>query len=140
VDKAFCGTHIGNTQEFRTTACCAPSRSITTQKTVTELCPQEVCLRPFLPWGSASRDYFLKLPRGGRSVVLSMRLHRPDQWFFLSPEKLYFSSCNSVLLGVRCITWNSTIRQRISPSYSQDQSPASLSNCLTTSLTLSVPN
>jgi hypothetical protein len=64
-----------------------------------ELCPQEVCLRPYLPSGIASHDYFLKCPREGRSVVLLMRLHRPGQWFFLSPEKLYFSSCDSVLLG-----------------------------------------
>jgi hypothetical protein len=28
-----------------------------------------------------------------------MRLHSPGQWFFFSPEKLYFSSCDSVLLG-----------------------------------------
>jgi hypothetical protein len=30
-----------------------------------------------------------------------MRLHRPGHWFFLSPDKFYFSSCNSVLLAVR---------------------------------------
>jgi hypothetical protein len=29
-----------------------------------------------------------------------MRLHRPGQWFFLSPEKLCFSSCGSYLIGV----------------------------------------
>jgi hypothetical protein len=67
-----------------------------------ELCPQEVRLRPYLLSGIASHVYFLKWPREGRSViVLLMRLHRPRQWFFLSPEKLYFSSCDSVLLGVR---------------------------------------
>jgi hypothetical protein len=65
------------------------------------LCPQEICLRPYLPSGIASHVYFLKWPREGRSVVLLMRLHRPSQWFFLFPEKLYFSSCDSVLLGVR---------------------------------------
>jgi hypothetical protein len=69
-----------------------------------ELCPQEVCLRPYLPSGIASHVYFLKCPRQGRSVVvLLMRLPRPGHWFFLSPEKLYFSSCDSVLLGVRHI-------------------------------------
>jgi hypothetical protein len=67
-----------------------------------ELCPQEVCLRPYLPSGIASHVYFLKSPREGRSVVvLLMRLHRPDPWFFLSPAKLYFSSCDSVLLVMR---------------------------------------
>jgi hypothetical protein len=30
-----------------------------------------------------------------------MWLHHPGQWIFLSPEKLCFSSCNNVLLGVR---------------------------------------
>jgi hypothetical protein len=69
-----------------------------------ELCPQEVCLRPYLPSGVASHVCFLKWPRGGRSVVvLLMRLHRPGRWFFLSIEKLYFSSCDSDLLGVRYI-------------------------------------
>jgi hypothetical protein len=53
-----------------------------------ELCPQEVCLRPYLPTGIASHTYFLKWPRDGRSViVLLIRLHRPCQWFLLSPEK-----------------------------------------------------
>jgi hypothetical protein len=67
-----------------------------------ELCPQEVCLRPYLTSGIASDVYFLKWPREGSSVVvLLMRLHRPGQWFYLSPEKLYFSSCGSVLIGVR---------------------------------------
>jgi hypothetical protein len=28
-----------------------------------------------------------------------MQLHRPGQWFFLSPETFYFASCDSVLLG-----------------------------------------
>jgi hypothetical protein len=28
-----------------------------------------------------------------------MRLHRPGQWFSLSPGKLYFPSCDSVLIG-----------------------------------------
>jgi hypothetical protein len=66
-----------------------------------KLCPQELYLRPYLPSGIASHVYLLKWPREGRSVVvLLMRLHRPGQWFFLSPEKLYFSSCDSVLLGV----------------------------------------
>jgi hypothetical protein len=69
-----------------------------------ELCPQGVCLRPYLPSGIASHVYFLKWPREGRSVVvLLMRLHHPSQWLFLSPEKLYFSSCDSVLLGVRYV-------------------------------------
>jgi hypothetical protein len=44
-----------------------------------ELCPQEVCLRPYLPSGTASHVYFLKWPREGRSVVLLMRLHRTGQ-------------------------------------------------------------
>jgi hypothetical protein len=65
-----------------------------------ELCTQEVCLRPYLPSGIASHVCFLKWPREGRSVALLMRLRRPGQWFFLSPEKFYFSSCDSVLLGV----------------------------------------
>jgi hypothetical protein len=66
-----------------------------------ELCPQEVCLSPYLPGGMASQVYFLKLPREGVSVVdLLIRLHRPSQWFFFSPEKLYFSICDSVLMGV----------------------------------------
>jgi hypothetical protein len=69
-----------------------------------ELCPQEVCLRPYLPSGIGSHVYFLKWPREGRSVgVLLSRLHRPGQWFFLFPEKLYFLSCDSVLLGVRYV-------------------------------------
>jgi hypothetical protein len=68
-----------------------------------ELCPQEVCLKPYLPSGIASHVYFLKWPREGRSVVLLMRLHRPGQWFFLSPEKFYFSSGDSILPGVRYI-------------------------------------
>jgi hypothetical protein len=55
-----------------------------------ELCPQDVCLRPYLPTGISLLVYFLKWPREGRSVVLFMRLHRPGQWFFLSPEKLLF--------------------------------------------------
>jgi hypothetical protein len=67
-----------------------------------ELCPQELCLRPYLPSEMASHVYFLKWPPEGRSfVILLMRLHRPGQWFFLSPEKFYFSSCDSVLLEVR---------------------------------------
>jgi hypothetical protein len=75
-------------------------------KAHSELCPEEVCLRPYLPSGIASHVYFLKWPREGRSVVvLLMRLHRPGQWFFLSPEKLYFSSCDSVLLGVRHVNY-----------------------------------
>jgi hypothetical protein len=66
--------------------------------------PQEVCLRPYLPSGITSHVYFLKWPREGRSVVvLLMRVHRPGQWFFLSPEKMYFSSCDSVLVGGRYI-------------------------------------
>jgi hypothetical protein len=69
-----------------------------------ELCPQEVCLRPYLPSVIASHVYFLKRPLEGRIVVvLLMWLHCPSQWFFLSPEKLYFSSCDSVLLGVQYI-------------------------------------
>jgi hypothetical protein len=68
-----------------------------------ELCSQEVCLRPHLPSVIASHVYFLKWPREGRSVVLLKRLHRPGHCLFLSAEKLYFSSCDSVLLGVRHI-------------------------------------
>jgi hypothetical protein len=68
-----------------------------------ELCPQEVCMRPYLPSWIATHVYFLKCPREGRSVVLLMRLHRSGQWFFLSPEKLYFSKCDSVLTGVRYV-------------------------------------
>jgi hypothetical protein len=69
-----------------------------------ELCPQEVCLRPYLLSGIASQVYFLKWPRQGRSVlVFLMRLHRPGQWFFFSPGKLYISSCDGVLLGVRYV-------------------------------------
>jgi hypothetical protein len=66
-----------------------------------ELCSQEVCLRPYLPSWIASHVYFLKWLWEGRSVILLMRLLRPGQWFFLSPEKLYFLSCDSVLLRVR---------------------------------------
>jgi hypothetical protein len=65
-----------------------------------ELRPQEVCLRPYLPSGIASHVYFLKWPREGRSVVILMRFQRPGQWFYLFPEKLYFSSGDGVLLGV----------------------------------------
>jgi hypothetical protein len=72
-----------------------------------ELCPQEVCLTPYLPSGIASHVYILKWPREGRSVVLLMQLHRPGQWFSLSPEKLYFSSCDSVLIGVSHVRWGS---------------------------------
>jgi hypothetical protein len=69
-----------------------------------ELCSQEVYLRLYLPSGRASHVYFLKWPWEGRSVTaLLMWLHRPSQWFFLSPEKLYFSSCGSVLLAVRYV-------------------------------------
>jgi hypothetical protein len=68
-----------------------------------ELCPQEVCLRPYLLSGKASHVYFLKWFREGRSVVLLMLLHRPVQWFFLSSEKLYFSGCDGVLLEVRYV-------------------------------------
>jgi hypothetical protein len=68
-----------------------------------ELCPQEVCLRPHLPGGIASHVCFLKWLQEGRSVVLLMRLHRPDQWLLLSPEMLCFSSCDCVLLGVRYV-------------------------------------
>jgi hypothetical protein len=68
-----------------------------------ELYLQEVRLRPYLSSGIASHVYFLKWPREGRSVVLFMRLHRPGQWFFLSPEKLCFSSYDSVLIGVRYV-------------------------------------
>jgi hypothetical protein len=76
-----------------------------------ELCPQEVCLRPYLPSGIASHVYFLKCPREGRSVVvLLMRLHRPGRWFFLSPEKLYFSSCDSVLLGCDMVKSDTLIK------------------------------
>jgi hypothetical protein len=61
-------------------------------------------MRPYLPSGIASDVYFLKLPREGRSVVvLLMRLQCPSQWFYLSPERLYFWSCDSVLLGVRYV-------------------------------------
>jgi hypothetical protein len=35
-----------------------------------ELCPQEACLRPYLPSGTASHVYFLKWPREGRSDVV----------------------------------------------------------------------
>jgi hypothetical protein len=56
-----------------------------------------------LPSGIESHVYFLKCLLEGRSVVLVMRLHRPGQWFFLSPEELYFSSCDSVLLGGRYV-------------------------------------
>jgi hypothetical protein len=97
-----------------TTICCYNSNTntlnishpekncVTSQKNAHfELCPQEVCLRPYLPSGIASHVYFLKWPREGRSVVVRLlRLHRPGPWFFLSPEKLYFSSCDSVLLGM----------------------------------------
>jgi hypothetical protein len=34
-----------------------------------------------------------------------MRLHHPGQWFFFSPEKFYFSSCDSVILGVRSMKY-----------------------------------
>jgi hypothetical protein len=80
-----------------------------------ELCPHEVCLRPYLPSGIASHVYFLKWPWQGRSVVLLMWWHRPRQWFVRSPEKLYFSSCDSVLIGVwyvehgwKLISWRVT--------------------------------
>jgi hypothetical protein len=59
----------------------------------------ELCPRPYLPSRMASHVCFLKWLQEGRSVfVLMVQLHRPSQWFFLSPEKLYFSSCDSVLL------------------------------------------
>jgi hypothetical protein len=35
-----------------------------------------------------------------------MRLHLPGHRFFLCPEKLYFSSCDSVLLGLRHVHMN----------------------------------
>jgi hypothetical protein len=73
-----------------------------------ELCPQEVCLRPYLPSGIASQVYFLKRPREGRSVILLMQLHHPRQWFTLSPEKIYFSSCDSVLPEVRYVSFDCT--------------------------------
>jgi hypothetical protein len=78
-----------------------------------ELCPQEeVCLRPYLPSGIASHVCFLKWPQEGRSVILLMLLHHPGQWFFLSPEKLYFFSCDSVLLWVRYVSdglWSQSV-------------------------------
>jgi hypothetical protein len=56
-----------------------------------ELCPQEVCLRLYLPSGIASHTYFLKWPREGRHViVLLMRFHRPGQWFFPLSWKVVF--------------------------------------------------
>jgi hypothetical protein len=45
-----------------------------------ELCPQEVCLRPYLPSGIASHIYFLKWPREGRSVYFDAIAL---QWFFI---------------------------------------------------------
>jgi hypothetical protein len=66
-------------------------------------CPQELCLRPYLPSGIASHAYLLKWPQEGRSVVLLIRFLRPGQWVLLSPEKLYFSNLDSVLLGVRYV-------------------------------------
>jgi hypothetical protein len=47
---------------------------------------------------------FLKWSREGRSdIVLLIGLHRPGQWLFLSPEKVYFASCDRILLGVRYV-------------------------------------
>jgi hypothetical protein len=40
-----------------------------------------------------------------------MRLHHPAQWFFLFPENLYFSSCDSGLLGVRYGTYQASSTQ-----------------------------
>jgi hypothetical protein len=81
-----------------------PRRTVSQLKnTHFELCPQEVCLRQYLPSGIVSHIYFLKWSWEGRSVILLMRLHHPDQWFFLYPKKLYFSSCASVLLGMRYV-------------------------------------
>jgi hypothetical protein len=77
-------------------------KSVTTHKTlILSYAHRRYCLTPNLPSGIASHVYFLKLPREGRSVILLMRLYRPGQWFLLSPEKLYFSSRDSVLLEVR---------------------------------------
>jgi hypothetical protein len=69
-------------------------------------------MRPYLLSGKASHVCFLKCPREGRTVVLLMRLHRPGRWFFLFPEKLYFSSCEGILLrGVlRHIKFSSIIQ------------------------------
>jgi hypothetical protein len=93
-----------------------------------DLCPEEVCLRPYLPSGIAWHVYFLKWLRKGRSVVvLLMRLHRPGQWVFLSPEKLYFSSFDSVLRGVR-YTVKGFSRLYCSPWFSIPIS--SLSGCM----------
>jgi hypothetical protein len=68
-----------------------------------ELCPQEVCLRPYLPSGIASHVYFPKWPREGRSVVLLMRLHRPDHCFSSLPKScisrvmtVFFQGCDMI--------------------------------------------
>jgi hypothetical protein len=52
-----------------------------------------------------------------------MRLHRPGQWFFLSPEKLYFSSCDSVLLGVQYNTVNIPYIAHLSDKYNNKKGP-----------------
>jgi hypothetical protein len=68
-----------------------------------ELCPQEVCLRPYLPSGIASHVYFLKWPRDG-IVVLLVGLGCPGQWFFLFWIVVLFElwQCSS---GVRYVFW-----------------------------------
>jgi hypothetical protein len=63
-----------------------------------ELCPQEVCLRPYLPTVIASHTYFLNGRERG-CVFVFMRLHHTSQWFFICPKKLYVSSCDSFFRG-----------------------------------------
>jgi hypothetical protein len=91
-------TIISNNPVYRT-----PRRTVSQLKTKISFwvmptggMPQIISTR----WNSVTR-LFSKMATRGRSVVLLMRLHRPGQRFFLSPEKLYFSSFDSVLLGVR---------------------------------------
>jgi hypothetical protein len=93
--------------QWHHTAYCTSRRTASQlkQNAPFELCPKEVCLRTYLPSGIASHIYFIKWPLEEISVVVLMRLHRPGQWVFLSPEKLYLSSCASVLVGVRYVCY-----------------------------------
>jgi hypothetical protein len=86
---------------------CTPSRTLSQLKNAHfELCPQEVCLRPYQPNGIASHVYFVQWPREGSSVVLFMRLHRHGQWFFLSHIYIYiYIYVRKCIHGERKLFW-----------------------------------
>jgi hypothetical protein len=88
---------------FTFTVSCNPATHCHNSNNVRfELCPRDVCLRPYLPSGIASHVYFIKWSQEGRSVVLVMWLHHPGQWFYLPPGRLYFFELWQRSAG----TWN----------------------------------